>query len=50
MQQQLLYAPVQDFGDVDFVLGRAGDFMDPSELFRLASGLSKNTQNLPVER
>ena len=35
MQAQLLHPPVQQLGDIDFVLGRAGDFVDPAELLEL---------------
>ena len=35
IEDQLLYAPVEDFGDEQHVLGRACDFMDPAELSKL---------------
>ena len=35
MQNQLLHTPVQQFGDVEHVLGRARDLVNPSELLQL---------------
>ena len=34
-ENQLLYAPIQQFGDVEFGLRRARDFVDPTELLEL---------------
>jgi hypothetical protein len=31
-ENQLLHSPVQQFGDVEFVFGRAGDLVNPAEL------------------
>src|SRR5262245_64263891 len=48
--EQLLHAPVQDLGDVDFVLGRAGDLVDPAELLELLARLAQPTEHLAVKR
>src|ERR1051326_3220804 len=37
MQQELLHPPIQNFGDVERVLVRAGDGMHPTELLELFS-------------
>jgi hypothetical protein len=34
-EHQLLYPPIQQFGDVELGLRRAGDFVDPAELLEL---------------
>ena len=34
-ENQLLYAPIQQFGDVEFGFRRARDFVDPTELLEL---------------
>src|ERR1700689_2857052 len=49
MQDQLLHAPIEDFGDVERVLVRAGDGMDPAELLELLAGAAEHAQNLAVE-
>src|SRR5258707_14669401 len=40
MQQKLLHAPVQQFGYVNFIFRRAGDFVNPAELFQFFAGLA----------
>src|ERR1019366_3702971 len=50
MQGQLLQAPVEEFGDIDRVLGRAGDLVNPAEFFRLAASAAKYAQNFSFER
>src|SRR5262245_65870087 len=45
-----LHAPVKDLGDVDFVLGRAGDLVDPAELPELLARLAQPTEHLAVKR
>jgi hypothetical protein len=49
MKNQLLYAPVQNLGDVKFVLRRAGHLVNPAKLFKLFSGLAQHAEKLPVE-
>src|SRR4030088_2984985 len=49
MEQQLLNAPIQDFRHIELVLGRAGDFMDPSELLGLLAPLAEHAEHLAVE-
>ena len=39
LQNQLLHPPIQQLGDVEFILRRAGDFVDPSELLELLARL-----------
>src|SRR5579864_2046235 len=47
---KLLDAPVQDLGDVKFVLRGTRHFVDPAELLGLAAGPAEPSQNLSVER
>src|SRR5580692_4991887 len=49
MQDQLLHPPIEDFGDIEHVLVRAGDGMDPAELLELFAGAAEHAQNLAVE-
>ena len=42
-------APVEEFGDVEFVFGGAGDGVDPSELAKLLAGLAEDGENFSVE-
>src|SRR6476620_11548109 len=49
LDHQLLHAPGQDFGDVDFVLGRAGNLVHPTELFRLFARLAEPAEHFAVE-
>src|SRR5215470_19727973 len=48
--KELLHAPVQDLGDVDFILGRAGDLVDPAELLELLARLAHHAKHLAVKR
>src|SRR5712692_5612018 len=48
-KEQLLHAPVQNFGDVDLVLRWAGHLVYPPELFELLAGLAEHAQDLPVQ-
>src|ERR1051326_965142 len=50
MQQELLHAPIQNFGDVECVLVRAGDGMHPTELLELFSRAAEHPQHLAIER
>src|SRR6266478_10126010 len=49
IEDQLLNAPVEDFGDIEHVLGRAGDFVNPAELLGLLAGLAEDAQHLAVK-
>ena len=49
LERQLLDAPVQDFSDVKFVLGRAGDFVDPAEVTGLLAGLTEPAEKFAFE-
>src|SRR5580692_4191152 len=49
MQDQLLHPPIEDFGDIERVLVRAGDGVDPAELLELLAGAAEHAQNLAVE-
>src|SRR5450631_1290252 len=49
MEQQLLNAPVQDFGHIQLVLGWAGHFMDPPELLELLARFAEHAEHLAVE-
>src|SRR5262245_46059183 len=48
-QHQLLHAPVQDLGDVELVLGRAGDLVNPSELLGLLARAAQIAQYLAFQ-
>jgi len=50
MQDQLLDAPIEDFGREDHVFGRACHFVDPAELLELLAGLAKHAEHLAVQR
>ena len=49
-ENEFLDTPVQEFGDVKFVRGGAGDFMNPAELSELLAGLAENAENFSIER
>src|ERR1700720_3510075 len=49
-ENEFLDAPVQNFGDVEFVFGGAGDFVDPAELSELLAGFAEDAENFSVER
>src|SRR5579864_9228505 len=50
MQDQFLNPPIQQLGYVDFIFRWTRDFVNPAELFRLASGAAENAEHLSVER
>src|SRR2546423_5033338 len=50
MQYQLLNSPVQELGDIQHILGRAGDLVDPAELLELLAGFAEHSKNFAVER
>jgi len=50
MQDQLLDAPIEDFGREYHVFGRAGHLVDPAELLELLAGFAEHTEHLAVER
>src|SRR5262249_23937735 len=47
---ELLDAPIEQLRHPDFVLGRAGDGVCPSEFSELLPGLPVNAQNFSVQR
>jgi hypothetical protein len=49
MEQQLLNPPVQQFGDVERVLSRAGNLVNPAELLQRAPSATQDAQQLPIE-
>ena len=49
-EDEFLDAPIQEFGDVEFVRGGAGDFVNPAELTKLLAGFAKDAEDFPVER
>src|SRR5712664_3607128 len=49
-ENQFLDAPVQNFGDVEFVFGGAGDFVNPAKLSELLAGFAEDAENFSVER
>src|ERR1700691_6190859 len=50
MQQQLLHAPVQQFGHVQLVLGRTAQAVYPAELPRYSASAAEPAENATVER
>ena len=42
-------APVQEFGNVEFVFGGAGDGVNPAELAKLLARLAEDAENFSVE-
>src|SRR6185436_6498728 len=48
-QRELLNAPIQQLGDVQLVLRRAGDLVDPAELLRLMARLAEPAEDLAVQ-
>src|SRR6266404_5150966 len=48
-EDEFLHAPVEDFGDVEFVFRRAGDGVDPAELPGLFAGFAEHAENSSVE-
>src|SRR5580704_12894937 len=50
MQDQLLHAPIENFGDVKRVLVRAGNLVNPPELLELLAGAAEHPEDLAVKR
>src|SRR5262249_45521641 len=50
IEYQLLHPPVEQLGDVEQVLGRAGDLVDPAELLELLARLAEHAEHLALER
>src|SRR5712691_12755020 len=46
MQNQLLYPPVEQLRDVEHVLRRTGDLVDPAELPQLLAGFAQHPEHL----
>src|SRR5713101_1334294 len=49
VQHQLLHAPVEQLRDVEHVLRRAGDLVDPAELLQLLPGFAAHDYDLSVK-
>src|SRR6266403_1064157 len=49
LEDKFLDAPVEEFGDVEFVFGGASDGVNPAELAELLAGLAENAENFSVE-
>src|SRR6266852_4962895 len=49
-ENYFLDATVQNFGDIEFVFGGAGDFVSPAELSDLLAGFAEDAENFSVER
>src|SRR5882724_8333273 len=49
-EDEFLDAPIQKFGDVEFVRGGAGDFVNPTELSELLAGFAEDPQYFSIER
>src|SRR5438552_6597547 len=50
LEQQLLHAPVRGFGDVDFILRRAGELVTAGKFLEVASRPADHAQHLALER
>src|SRR5262249_19781764 len=50
VQHQLLHAPVEQLRDIEQILRRAGDFVNPSELLKLFARFAEHAEHLAVER
>ena len=50
LEREFLHAPVEDFGDVEFVFAGAGDGVDPTELPGLLAGFAEHAEEFSVER
>ena len=48
-ENQLLHAPIQKLADIEFVLRRAGDFVNPAELLELLAGAAEIAQHFAVQ-
>jgi len=48
-ENEFLDAPVQNFGDIEFAFGGAGDFVNPAELAELLAGFAEYSENFSVE-
>src|SRR5260370_32063454 len=48
-KNEFLDAPIQKFGDVEFVRGGTSHFVDPAELAKLFAGFAEHTENFSVE-
>src|ERR1700737_4755608 len=48
-KDEFLDAPVQNFSDVEFAFGGAGDFVNPAELAELLAGFAEHSENFSVE-
>jgi hypothetical protein len=49
LQNQFLYSPVEQLGNIKLVFRRTGNFVDPSELFELLAGLSQIAEHLAIK-
>src|SRR5262245_47701314 len=50
LERQLLYAPVEEFSDIEFVVRWAGDGVDPAELAGLLARFAHHPENFSLER
>lgn len=50
VQYEFLDPPIQELGNIEHVLGRARDFVYPSELLELLARFAEDAQYLAVER
>ncbi len=48
-EDEFLDAPVQQFRDVEFVFGWAGDSVNPAELLQLLARLAKHAENFSIQ-
>src|SRR6266704_1978852 len=50
LENEFLDAPIQKFRDVEFVRGRASDFVNPAELAKLPAGFAEDAEDFSIER
>src|SRR5437016_1614179 len=48
-ENEFLDAPVQELGDVEFVRGGTGDFVNPAELADLFAGSAEDAEDFSIE-
>src|SRR6266702_7077965 len=50
LENEFLDAPIQKFRDVEFVRGRASDFVNPAESAKLLAGFAEDAEDFSTER
>ena len=50
LENEFLDAPIQKFRDVEFVRGRASDFVNPAESAKQLAGFAEDAEDFSIER